>query len=237
MKYCIDQPGSLGDIFFSIKIAEELSKKGEVFWYVAPCFWESGVSRIKVSDSVHIGPDVPRFVSGAETIKLTDITERHDPDLMIKKYEVAGVEWKDWSDYLKFERNYETEKDLKEFLGIEDGDRYILINEYYGSDQIHLGVRRDLPKDYPGKIIEMKIYNESTIFDWCGIIENAEEIHTVDTSVQYVIETLDLKASKFVDHPRHYKTLPIIPKLFKKPCTWVEYDRDTWREMAPDEAE
>mgnify|MGYP000983239688 CR=1 FL=1 len=56
MKYCIDQPGSLGDIFFSIKIAEELSKKGEVFWYIAPCFWESGVSRIKVSDNVHIGP-------------------------------------------------------------------------------------------------------------------------------------------------------------------------------------
>ena len=49
MKYCIDQPGSLGDILFSIKIAEELAKKGEVYWYIAPCFWESGVSRIKVS--------------------------------------------------------------------------------------------------------------------------------------------------------------------------------------------
>ena len=60
MKYCIDQPGSLVDIFFSIKIAEELSKKGEVFWYVAPCFWESGVSRIKTSDNVHIGPNVSR---------------------------------------------------------------------------------------------------------------------------------------------------------------------------------
>ena len=29
MKYCIDQPGSLGDILFSIKIAEELAKKGK----------------------------------------------------------------------------------------------------------------------------------------------------------------------------------------------------------------
>ena len=236
MKYCIDQPGSLGDILFSIKIAEELAKKGEVYWYIAPCFWESGVSRIKVSDNVHLGPDVPRYVSGAETIKLTDLTERHDPDLMIKKYEVAGVDWEDWVDYLKYDRDLETEKELKEFLGIEDGDRYILMNQIYGTNQIHLGVKRDLPKDYPGKIIEMQVFNESTIFDWCGIFENAEEIHTVDTSIQYVIESLDISA-KLVVHPRHYNTPPIVSKLFKKPWEWINHDRDTWRKLAPQEAE
>ena len=237
MKYCIDQPGSLGDILFSIKIAEELSKSGEVYWYIAPCFWESGVSRIKTSSNVHMGPDILRYIGEAKNIKLTDLTERHDPNLMIKKYEVAGVDWEDWADYLKYERNLETENDLKEFLGIKDGDRYILINEHYGMEQIHLGVKQGLPKDYPGKIIEMKIFNESTIFDWCGIIEDAEEIHTVDTSIQYVIETLDLPNTKLVAHPRHYKTIPIVSKLFKKSWNWIEYDRDTWRKLVPMEAE
>ncbi len=113
--------------------------------------------------------------------------------------------WEDWVDYLKYDRDPETEKDLKEFLGIEDGDKYILMNQIYGSNQIHLGVKRDLPKDYSGKIVEMQVFNESTIFDWCGIIENAEEIHTVDTSIQYVIESLDINA-KLVVHPRHYNT-------------------------------
>ena len=236
MNYVINQPGSLGDILYSIKIAEELSKEGTVDWYVAPCFWESGVSRVKVSDNVNIGPHARRCGPGSKTISLCDLTTRHDPDLMIKKYEVAGVEWEDWADYLKYDRDLELEKEFKEHLGIEEGDRYILMNETYGVNQIHLGVRRDLPKDYPGKIIEMKIYNECTIFDWCGIFEGAEEIHTVDTSLQYVIETLDTKA-KLVVHPRHYNTPPIVSKLFKKPWQGIEHDRDTWRQLAPQEEE
>ena len=45
MKYCIDQPGCLGDILFTLKIGEVLSEKGEVDWFVNPSFWESGISR------------------------------------------------------------------------------------------------------------------------------------------------------------------------------------------------
>lgn len=237
MKYCIDQPGSLGDILFSIKISEELAKTGEVFWYIAPCYWESGISRLKVSSNVNIGPDVPRYVPDSKVIKLTDLTERHDPNLMTKKYEVVGIGWGDWVDYIKYDRNYEIEKDFKDFLGIGDGERYILVNERYGANQQHFCVRKTIPEDYPGKIIEMNIYNELTIFDWAGILENAEEIHTVDTSIQYVIETLSLNNTKLVVHPRHYKTTPIVSKLFKKPWMWVDYDKKTWRECAPHESE
>ena len=87
------------------------------------------------------------------------------------------------------------------------------MNQIYGSNQIHLGVKRDLPKDYPGKIIEMQVLM-SPQFLIGGIFENAEEIHTVDTSIQYVIESLDINA-KLVVHPRHYNTPPIVSKLFK----------------------
>jgi len=237
MEYCIDQQGCLGDILFTIKIAEELSKKGKVYWYVSPCFWESGIKRVKVSKNVHIGPDAPRHVSGAINIKLTDLTERHDPNIMTEKYRVAGVDWEDWADYLKYDRDLNTEKELKEFLGINDGDKYILYNQYYGLNQIHKGVKKGLPENYEGKLVELKIYNEATIFDWCSILENAEEIHTVDTSILYVIETLDLPNTKLVTHPRHYKTPQCLSKLYKKPWQWVEVDRDTWRKLAPDEAE
>jgi len=70
------------------------------------------------------------------------------------------------------------------------------------------------------------------------LAENAEQIHTIDTSIQYVMETLDLKASRIVAHPRHYKyTIPHVSRLFKKPWEWIEYDRETWRECAPQESE
>jgi hypothetical protein len=236
MKYCINHPGSLGDILFTVKIAEELSKKGEVYWYISPVFWESGVSR--VITSANIGPDVPRNIPDATYINLCDLTERPDPDVMTKKYDSVGIDWSDWKDYLKYNRDYDNENELKEFLGISDGDRYILVNERYGINQVHNGVKNTIPKDYDGKIIEMNIFNEATIFDWCGVFENAEEIHTVDTSMQYVLETLDLKASRIVAHPRHYKyTIAQVSKLFNQPWEWVEYERDVWRQLVPNEAE
>lgn len=237
MIYCINQPGCLGDTLFALKIAEEYSKKGEVYWHISPIFWERGISRIK--SSAKMGPDIPRFIQDSIEINLCDLCDRSDPDVMIKKYEVAGnIDWEDWSDYVKYDRNYEVENQLKEHLGIKDGDRYILFNEKYGMNQVHHGVKKFIPKDYDGKLIEMQIFGGVTIFDWCGILEQAEEIHTVDTSIQYVMETLDLKASKLVAHPRHYKyTVPHVSKLFKKPWQWIEYDRETWRECAPQESE
>jgi hypothetical protein len=236
-KFCIDQPGSLGDILFSVKIAHELSKIGEVYWRIAPTYWQSGVSRIEFPDNVHVGPEFPQHISGATNLKLTDLTERHDPNIMTEKYRVAGVEWEDWASYLKYKRNPKREKELQEFLGIEDGDKYIVYNEYYGLHQIYKGVKQGLPENYEGKLVELKVFNEATIFDWCAILENAEEIHTVDTSIQYVIETLNLPNTKLVVHPRHYKTTPCVSKLFKKPWQWMEVDKDTWRQLAPDEAE
>jgi hypothetical protein len=238
MSYCINEPGCLGDILFTIKIAEKLSEDGEVFWNIAPCFWESGINRVQTSEKVHIGPNVERFVSDAQQIKLTDLTDRSDSNLMIKKYESVNIEWEDWKDYLNYTRDLETEKNLKEFLGIVDGEKFILVNEYYGNNQIHLGVKKGIPENYPGKVIEFKVFNEATIFDWCSIFEEAEEIHTVDTSIQFVIETLELKASKLVVHPRHYLyTEPQVAPLFKKPWEWIKYDRDTWRILSPMEKE
>ena len=124
---------------------------------------------------------------------------------MLKKYAVVDMDWSDWSSYVKYDRDYDKENELREFLGIQKGEKYILLNDMFGMYNVHKGVQRSIPEEYDGKIIKMNVYNESTIFDWCGIFENAEEIHTVDTSILLIIETLKLKAKKMVMHPRHYK--------------------------------
>ena len=39
----------------------------------------------------------------------------------------------------------------------------------------------------------MDFYEGVTLFDWIKIFENAEEIHTVETSVYYILEKLNLE--------------------------------------------
>jgi hypothetical protein len=234
-KYCIDQPGCLGDILFTLKIAEELSKTGDVYWNIAPVFWSSGIDRI-ISSAI-LGPHYPRFIHDADNIKLCDLCKGDDPAVMTKKYEVVNIDWGDWSDYVKYDRISENEHSLRKHFNIEIGDPFILYNDTYGFDGKHHGVIDGIPKNYDGKIIKLEVFQDASIFDWCWIFENAEQIHTVDTSIQFVIETLDTKAELNV-HPRHYKyTIPQVAKLFKKPWKWVEHDRDTWRKLCPREAE
>jgi hypothetical protein len=39
----------------------------------------------------------------------------------------------------------------------------------------------------------MKYINGFNIFDWCKVIENAKEIHTVETSLNYIIDKINPK--------------------------------------------
>lgn len=236
MNYCIDLPGCLGDILFTLKIGEELSKSGNVYWHIFPSFWDSGINRIKTS--CNIGPNIPTHIENSKTIKLRDLTVGRDIEVMRIKYTSVGMDWNDWSDYVKYDRNPEIENALRDHLNIEDGEPFIIYNDTYGFNQKHNGVINSIPKDYDGKVINLQVFRNLTIFDWCWIFENAEEIHTVDTSMMYVIETLNLKAKNMTCHPRHYlQAIPAINDLFKKPWQFIEYDRDEWRKCCPNENE
>ena len=66
MKYCIDQPGCLGDIIFSLNLAEQLSKEAEVYWHISPTFWESGIKRVQ-SPAI-MGPNIPRRIQDSDKV-------------------------------------------------------------------------------------------------------------------------------------------------------------------------
>lgn len=236
MDYCIQQPGCLGDILFTLKIAEELSKKGKVYWYVSPVFWNNGICRIK--SSAIIGPNVPEYVENTELIKLCNLTVGRDIEVMRIKYTSVGMDWNNWPDYVKYDRNPDIENALRLHLNIEKGEPFIFYNDTYGWNQKHYGVVNSIPKDYGGKVVKLEVFENLTIFDWCWILENAEEIHTVDTSILCVIETLNLKCKKMTCHPRHYKqAIPAINNILFKPWDFIEYDRDEWRRLCPNENE
>lgn len=234
MNYYINQPGSLGDILFTLKIGEKLQETGNVIWNVAPVFWNRGLNRMRTTFKLGVGMSQ---LPNSEVISLCDLTTREDPNIMTKKYEVVGIEWEDWSDYIKFDRDLEKEKSLFEYLELREDEPFILVNETYGVFQKHYGVMENIPSGYDGKIVKLQLNPNFTIFDWCLIFEKAEQIHTIDTSIQYVIETLDT-TNDLVVYPRHYKyTIPQVSKLFSKPWNWIESDRETWLKWAPEESE
>jgi hypothetical protein len=116
-----------------------------------------------------------------------------------------------WSDF-HIERDYEKENKLyRELINIE----YIFVH-----DDIDRGfkVREDLlPKDI--KIIRPSM--EYDFFDYCKIIENAKEIHLMESSYKCLVEHLNIKSKRLFYHTyiRNYpKNIRVSSKY-----NWIEY--------------
>lgn len=222
------QPGSFGDILFIQKLCKIFSKTYEVYHRVTPQMWQCGIDQLETP--IHCGPNISVPEDGLLYDCSAQSEGRPPSDVMICKYEGAEISYDDWSDYLKYKRDYDRESDLKEKLNIKDGEPYIIVNEYYSFNKVHRGVKNSIPQDYDGKVIYMNPNITKKIFDWCWIFENAEQIHSVDTSIHYIIETLNLKATELTIHPRHYYHSPLVyQKILKKPWRWIENTKNEWK--------
>lgn len=240
----VKQQGGLGDIMFIQKLCKELSKTYEVYHPVTYHMWISGIDQLTTNVSCGYNIDIPKLSTkhsekNPENILVLDLSNQacEGPhDIMKCKYRAVDIDWSDWSKYFTYNRDHDREKSLKELLGIRDGEPYILHNMWYSFNKPHHGVDLSIPEDYDGKIVYMNPSHTSKVFDWCWILENAEQIHTVDTCINCIVETLDLKADTLVCHPRHYKnTEDCLRDLFKAPWQWVEYEEWLWREKVPKE--
>ena len=69
-----------------------------------------------------------------------------------------------------------------------------MVNNLFGTPPNH--VRHDIPKPTAKNIVYMDVVEGYSVFDWSMILENAKEIYTIDTSLNYIIDLLDVKATK-----------------------------------------
>lgn len=222
------QPGSLGDIFFIQKLCKIFSESYNVYHFVFPHMWNCGVDQLETT--FDCGPNITipsdRFVYDCSA----QAEGRPPSEVMTCKYDGAEISYDDWSNYLKYKRDFDREKHLKQKLEITDNEPYIIVNQYYSFNKIHNGVKNNIPKDYDGKVIYMNPNTTHKIFDWCWVFENAEQIHSVDTSIHYLIETLDTKADELIIHPRHYYHSPLVYQgILNKPWKWIEYTEEQWK--------
>lgn len=118
-----------------------------------------------------------------------------DGKIYQNKYKCVGLSYSDWVDFFTFERNKEKEDHLfYNILKLKDGENYNLINRMYGSPPNSIIANFDFPKDI--KYVELDYHNGITVFDWCKVLENADNIYTVDTCYILLAEKLNLKCEK-----------------------------------------
>jgi hypothetical protein len=105
--------------------------------------------------------------------------------VMPAKYEMCGLDYADWADYVTLARNPEREHRLYAALGLREGTRYTLVNEHCSAGR--------LPMQVPGRCVRMETVEGFGLLDWLLVAERAARIVTIDTSVVLLVEILRLR--------------------------------------------
>ena len=137
--------------------------------------------------------------------------------VMQSKYLLQHLDWNNWQEGFQFNRNIDKENDLYyNVLGLKDNSKYVFVNKYANTEN-----RKNNNLVFPKfdlSVINLEILDGFSLFDWCKVIENAQEIHTVHTSVPYLIDKLNIRAEKYHMYQGiHYDNVKHIPFLKNTP--------------------
>jgi hypothetical protein len=239
-KIClIYQPCGLGDILFIQKIVNHWYNKGykvllpvicEYEWLnnyidnVDFISWGDNLNKLTHKDQLpnniifpykeRYSPYSKNFYS--EEFVFINLFQEPQGRVMEYKYQLCDLSYDDWFEYLDFKRNIIKEDELYyDILKLIDGEEYILVSKNYGSPpnflkyNINIEVKNDI------KIINLDFYNGFTLFDWCKVLENAKEIHMIESSLNYIIEKLEKKPKYIYLYTRRLNNFSEIDYLFK----------------------
>ena len=105
---------------------------------------------------------------------------------MKNKYRMFGVDLEVWRSFT-FLRHYDRELELMKSLNIQ-GEFNLLNHNWHSFRDSY----KDFNVDNGLQNIEMRFIHGFTIMDWAGVIEQATTIHSVNTSILYLLETLNV---------------------------------------------
>lgn len=204
----IEQPAGLGDIIFCQKIAHRLEqekKYNDIYWPVSDVF-EEDVKRINtpakfinIEDELYQKRLLDEHMFGVDEylripLHRADQLISNVTSLLTCKYELVGLNWDDWVDYFSFKRDYEKENDLFSYLNLDPDSNYTVVSDTCGSPPNQKKYIIDFKSEFD-RVININIIDGFSVFDWCGILENASSIHMIDTCFVYIIEKLRLKTN------------------------------------------
>jgi hypothetical protein len=217
MKYAlIQQPAGLGDILFTLKIAFKINEKykpEQIIWPICNEYIDI-MKYIVVPDNLKFVREDSNFI-GKEYYNrfTTTITQTEDfihiplqhsceatygffnfQQNLYSKYSYVGLNYEGWNEYVKLNRDYKKEDELYNLKVTEEP--YILVNRNYGTNPQG---RQDINLPHNKHIIELNYTEGYNLFDWLKIIERADEVHTLQTSLAYLLDIIH-KENVYIYH-------------------------------------
>ena len=198
----INQPFGLGDFLFCIPIARDYIAKGyKVIWPVIPAYQNLNkhFPEITFVNKEMLKIDYERKdeyeLNGMKIIPLRfsyEIINVPFRDCMKSKYLMFKKDWRRWRESTWVRDTAKEDELFYDVLKLKDGEKFNLINATFRND-LSGWVPVQVSNDY--RNIELKTLEGFTLLDWCKVVENATTIHTVSTSINYILELLPLKAT------------------------------------------
>ena len=190
-KVCIVQPHGIGDVIFCMTLAK--SFKADITWPVLPRF----LSDLKnayhdinfIADNrspVSLGLKDDFETDGYRVIPIRysdQIMKLPYNQVMRAKYAMYNLNFMFWKREAIWQRNEVKENQLYDLLGLTKNG-YVLKNLTYMSNN-----SGKIEIDIEG--IEVREIRGFSLFDWAKVFENAREIHTVSTSILYILDLLE----------------------------------------------
>ncbi len=195
-KLCVLQPFGIGDIIFCQTLVKQLGDY-EIIWPVRPHFVEDlnraypDVKFIPDTETpVSLDIKHDRFIDGYRSIPIRwSDTIRSVPYRLVMraKYDMYRQDFRKWKDKAMWDRNRVKEDELFQLLGLE-GKKYTVVNNTFGCEFQHKASIRTTDGS-----IQMRKIEGYSLFDWAKVLENADEIHTVSTSLLFILDLLKTK--------------------------------------------
>jgi hypothetical protein len=207
-KVYIIQPRHLGDIIFVMAIAQKYKNSGFTVFFPVDDVYLGKASIQKSFPGIKFVP-----MSGFKL--LTDYGDCciHEDEHKIvinllntskykkhmeKKYLRLYLPVDFWRN-VRIERDTNAENALLKILKISEGEKFNLINEYYSNKK---SISMEVKIDNNYRNVYLKNIEGYSLFDWIGVIERAESIHSVHTSIQYIIDILENTTKELHIYPR-----------------------------------
>jgi len=195
-KIIINQPYFLGDIIYVIALIQKLVADGyDIIFPVRDEYYDlqknfPTINMIPLTEFPEYDK-YNRIDVVFEDNKYTAISLRHSNTRigkghMTNKYECVGMKMDDWRN-IQIVRDFEAENELFNELQLKPDDKYNLINEF------HRPFFHNTPIliETEFKNIYMSQLEGYSLFDWIGVMEKAQSIHTVATSIIFLMDSID----------------------------------------------
>jgi hypothetical protein len=226
MKNClIYQPCGLGDLIWIQPIVDKFIDQGySVYLPVIELYYDMLKRHVEKPNLIWVREteDFPMKPNYGGHVPLADENNVYVPlsfsnyylkncSVMISKYYFTGTPITNWHKSINIKRDLNREKQLMESYNIDISKPYTIFNMTYGTPPNHV-VRETKMAPTTDIVINMNFEKDKangfTLFDWIGAIEQASEIHTVETSLCYLVDMYAKSDKLFMYEKRREQESP-----------------------------